>query len=73
MYPVVSEFGHKIFVTYEIAVVQLHCQYEDYIVSVVGLLMNMEQLAEWKFVKETKVLGEKLPQCHFVHYGPSMT
>jgi hypothetical protein len=30
-------------------------------------LMNMEQLAEWDLSGETKVVGENLPYCHFVH------
>jgi hypothetical protein len=27
----------------------------------------MEQLVEWRLAGETEVLGENLPQLHFVH------
>jgi hypothetical protein len=35
--------------------------------------MMMENLVEWRLAGETEVLGENLPQCHFVHHKSHMT
>jgi hypothetical protein len=33
----------------------------------------MEQLVEWRLAGETEVLGENLPQRHFVHHKSQIT
>jgi hypothetical protein len=32
------------------------------------MMVNVEQPVEWKLRKEAKLLGENLPQRHFVHH-----
>jgi hypothetical protein len=39
----------------------------------IGRSMNMEQMMEWELAQEIKGLGERLPQCHFVHHKSHMT
>jgi hypothetical protein len=37
------------------------------------VIMMMEKLVEWKLAGETEVLGENLPQRHFVHHKSHLT
>jgi hypothetical protein len=36
-------------------------------------MMSVEQSVEWELAAETEVLGENLPQFHFVHHKSHMT
>jgi hypothetical protein len=36
------------------------------------VILMMEELVEWQLAGETKVLGENLSQCCFVHHKPHM-
>jgi hypothetical protein len=37
------------------------------------MMMNVEQFAERRLAGETELLGEILPQRHFIHYKSHMT
>jgi hypothetical protein len=37
------------------------------------MMMNVEQSVEFELDGETEVLGENLPQCHFVHKKSHMS
>jgi hypothetical protein len=39
-----------------------------YLPRAIMMMMMMENLVEWRLTGETEVLGENLPQRHFVHH-----
>jgi hypothetical protein len=47
-------------------------KYRDYIASMIGWLMNMEQFMEWELAGETEVLWENQPQYHSAYHKSHM-
>jgi hypothetical protein len=37
------------------------------------MMMIVEQYVEYELAGETQVLGDNLPQCHFVHHKSHVT
>jgi hypothetical protein len=37
------------------------------------MMVIVEQMVEWRLAGETEVLGENLPQRHFVHHKSHLT
>jgi hypothetical protein len=37
------------------------------------MMMSVEQSVEWELAGENEIVGENLPQCHFVHQKLHMT
>jgi hypothetical protein len=37
------------------------------------VMVTVDKLVEWRLAGETEILGENLPQRHFVHYNSHMT
>jgi hypothetical protein len=36
------------------------------------MMVSVEQMMEWRLAGETEVVGENLPQCHYVHHKSHM-